>query len=214
VTRRPVPAYGPAELARDLDVSRETLDRFAVYEALIRRWQPTVNLIGGGTLNDLWRRHFLDCGQLIRHLPADYDALYDIGSGAGFPGLVLALLGTHDVTLIEGDARKCAFLCEAARATGAVVTVLNARVEALTPPSGGWPARRVVVARAVAPLETLLEYARPLIDERTQCIMLKGEGAPAEIAVAGRRWTMKVDIIQSISDPRGMIVKLGDMVHV
>jgi 16S rRNA (guanine527-N7)-methyltransferase len=131
VTRRSGPAYGPGELARDLDVSRETLGRLVAYEALIRRWQPTVNLIGAGTLGDLWRRHFLDCGQLTRHLPAAYDALYDVGTGAGFPGLVLALLGAHDVTLIESDARKCAFLREAARATGAAVTVLNARVEVL-----------------------------------------------------------------------------------
>lgn len=212
--RRPGPAYGPAELARDLDVSRETLERLTAYEALIRRWQPTLNLVGAGTLGDLWRRHFLDCGQLIRHLPAAYDALYDIGSGAGFPGLVLALLGAHDVTLIESDTRKCAFLREAARATDAVVTVCNVRVESLAPPPGGWPARRVLVARAVAPLEVLLEYARPLIDEHTLCIMLKGEGAPAEIAAAGRHWTMKAELIQSISDSRGVLVKLSDMIHV
>lgn len=212
--RRAEAAYGSAEFARDLDVSRETLARFVAYEALIRRWQSAINLVGARTLDDLWRRHFLDCGQLVRHLPAEYDALYDIGSGAGFPGLVLALLGAHDVTLIESDARKCAFLREAARETGAAVTVLNARVEVLRPPEAGWPRRRVLVARAVAPLETLLDHARLLIDANARCIVLKGEGAAAELAAAGRRWTMKVETIQSISDSRGVVLKLSGMAHV
>jgi 16S rRNA (guanine527-N7)-methyltransferase len=206
--------YGPGELARDLNVSRETLARFEVYAALIRRWQPAINLVGPKTLDDLWKRHFLDCGQLMRRLPASYDALYDIGSGAGFPGLVLALLGAHDVMLIESDTRKCAFLREAIRETGAAATVVNRRVEALEPPSGGWPKRRVLVARAVAPLETLLERARPLIDGETRCIMLKGESAAAEIAAARQQWTMKIEKIQSLSDPRGTILALRELAHV
>lgn len=206
--------YGPESFAQDLAVSRETLTRFEAYEAILRRWQPSINLIGRDTVSDLWRRHFLDCAQLLRYLPNDYGALYDIGSGAGFPGLVLAILGAHDVFLIEADQRKCAFLREAARVTGAGVTVLPQRVEALEPPPAGWPRRRVLVARAVAPLDRLLQSARGLIDSETRCVMLKSMNVEAEIAAAYKIWGMRVETAPSLSDPRGVILMLSDLVHV
>jgi 16S rRNA (guanine527-N7)-methyltransferase len=188
--------------------------RFDAYEALLRRWQSAINLVGRDTLSAIWRRHFLDTGQLIRNLPQSYDALYDIGSGAGFPGLVLALLGAHDVHLIESDHRKCAFLREAARVTSARVTILPLRAEALEPPPHGWPTRRLVVARAVAPLDTLLESARGLIDSETHCVMLKGANAEAEIVKARERWQMRLQTAPSLSEPRGVILMLSELVRV
>ncbi len=203
--------YDRESFARDLDVPRETLARFDAYEALLRRWQSAINLVGKDTLTDIWCRHFLDSGQLIRYLPQSYDGLYDIGSGAGFPGLVLALLGAHDVHLIESDQRKCAFLREAARATGARVTIIPGRVETLMPPAQGWPARRVIVARAVAPLGALLDSARGLIDSETHCVMLKGVKAEAEIAAARRHWRLQLSTAPSLSEPRGVILMLSNL---
>ncbi len=188
--------------------------RFDAYEALLRRWQPTINLVSKNTVAATWRRHFLDCGQLIGHLPQSYDALYDIGSGAGFPGLVLALLGAHDVHLIESDHRKCAFLREAARVTEARVTVLPERVETLKQPPQGWPVRRVIVARAVAPLDTLLDSARGLIDSQTHCVMLKGVSAEAEIAAARVRWQLRLHTAPSLSEPRGVVLMISDLAFV
>lgn len=205
---------GRESFAAALDVSRETLARFDAYEAVLRHWQSTINLVGKGTLSDVWRRHFLDCGQLIRHLPPRYDALYDIGSGAGFPGLVLALLGAHDVSLIESDQRKCAFLREAARVTAARISILSHRVESLQPPAGGWPAHRVIVARAVAPLEVLLDSARGLIDSKTHCVMLKGVNAEAELAKARAHWSFRLRTAPSLSEPRGVILMISDLARV
>lgn len=213
MTRAP-PVYDRESLARDLDVPRETLARLDLYEALLRRWQDAVNLVGRDTLADVWRRHFLDSGQLLRHLPESYDALYDIGSGAGFPGLVLAILGAHDVTLIESDQRKCAFLREAARLTDTGVCIVPERAERLRPPAGSWPARRVLVARAVAPLGLLLDTARGLIDSTTCCVMLKGANAASEIAEAQTRWHMRLDTRPSLSETRGVVLMISDLSRV
>src|SRR5918912_3476535 len=115
----PLTPEGFAEL---VPVSRETLDRLAAYLDLLRRWQRTINLVGAATLDDPWRRHLLDSAQLLRFLPEGVRRLVDLGSGAGLPGLALAILGVPEVHLIESDRRKAAFLREAARATGAAAT--------------------------------------------------------------------------------------------
>src|SRR6266446_2343020 len=103
-------------------VSRETLARLEAYAALLAQWNERINLVGRDTRRDIWRRHFLDSAQLLPHVPAGTRSLADLGSGAGFPGLVLAILGVCGVELVESDARKCAFLREAARIAGAPVT--------------------------------------------------------------------------------------------
>jgi len=100
-------------------VSRETLARLEIYAGLLVRWSARINLVGANTIDDLWRRHFLDSAQLTAHVPEGTQSLIDLGSGAGFPGLVLAISGVPEVELIEADARKCAFLREAARIAAA-----------------------------------------------------------------------------------------------
>src|SRR5437588_12718613 len=110
-------ALSPAEFAAATGVSRETLARLDAYAELLRQWSPRINLVAASTLDDLWRRHVLDSAQLFPLLPPGAHSLIDLGSGAGFPGLVLAILGVPAVELIESDARKCAFLREAARGT-------------------------------------------------------------------------------------------------
>src|SRR5260221_2069883 len=132
-------------------VSRETCERLERYVATLLRWQPTINLVSRGTLDDLWRRHLLDSAQLLPHMP-DCGPIVDLGSGAGFPGLVLAILGAPDVHLVESDSRKAAFLREAARAAGAAVTVHNAPIETVSVPAAA------ITARALAPLTPLLPY--------------------------------------------------------
>ena len=123
------PPLGRAGFAAQVDVSRETLDRLTLYLELLERWQPAINLVGPATLADPWRRHLLDSAQLVAHLPARRPLLVDLGSGAGFPGMVLAILGAGPVTLIESDRRKAQFLREVARATATDVTIRAERIE-------------------------------------------------------------------------------------
>src|SRR5262247_2849484 len=149
------PGYGPADLAADVDVSRETIDRLSAYAALLVKWQSRINLVSAATLADLWRRHMLDSAQLFPLLPPNTQAVVDLGSGAGFPGLVLAILGIPEVHLIESDQRKCVFLAEAARVADASPIIHNKRIEQLEGLSA-----EVVTARACAPLDQLLTYAQ------------------------------------------------------
>src|SRR5258708_15513926 len=125
---RPLDPHGFAALS---GVSRETLARFEAYAELLVRWSARINLVAASTIGDLWRRHFLDSAQLFAHVPQGAQSLIDLGSGAGFPGLVLAISGVSGVELIEADARKCAFLHEAARIAATSVTIHNARIEAV-----------------------------------------------------------------------------------
>src|SRR5260370_24859153 len=144
----------PAGFAALIGVSRETLARLEAYAALLAEWNQRINLVGRDSLRDVWRRHFLDSAQLFPYLPQGARSLVDLGSGAGFPGLVLAILGVAGVELIEGDARKCAFLREAARIAAAPITIHNSRIAAMPP-----HAVDVVTARGCASLDQLLVLA-------------------------------------------------------
>ena len=193
----------PAGFAALVPVSRETLARLEAYAGLLRQWSSRINLVGRDTLSDLWRRHILDSAQLLDLVPRGATSLVDLGSGAGLPGLVLAILGVPTVELVEADARKCAFLREAARITAAEVRVTNTRIEVAPPHTTD-----VVVARAVAPLERLLPLAQRFIGPRTRCLFLKGERAQDELTTASRDWTMTASLHPSRSDPRGVILCL------
>jgi 16S rRNA (guanine527-N7)-methyltransferase len=193
------------------DVSRETLDRLRCYRDLLERWQKAINLVGGGTLGDAWRRHFWDSAQLRQHIPASAHSLLDVGSGAGFPGLVLAILGVSGVTLVESDSRKCAFLREVARQTGTAVTILPDRLEAL---AGRLAPPDIIVARAVASLDLLLEMTKLYITPNTVCLFHKGARADAEIAAAREHWTMTLEKIPSETDPSGVILKMEGIARV
>lgn len=184
-------------------VSRETLERFASYESLLRKWQPKINLVGPATLPDAWKRHFLDSAQLLLRLPEGARVLVDLGSGAGFPGLVLAILGVPEVHLIESDVRKCAFLREVARETGTNVVIHNRRIEATT----GLKAD-IVAARALAPLSDLVRWAFPLIGDRGTALFPKGQNVDRELTEATRSWNMMVERIPSLSDSSGTVVKI------
>jgi 16S rRNA (guanine527-N7)-methyltransferase len=187
-------------------VSRETMDRLDAYAALLQRWSSRVNLVGRNTLGDLWRRHFLDSAQLRALLPEDGRTLIDLGSGAGFPGLVLAVLGVPEVTLVEADGRKCAFLREVVRATGAPAAVRHSRIEDLAA-----QLYDVVTARACAPLGRLLELAERFIGPQTTCVFLKGGRAGDELAAARRDWAVAATCRQSSTDRSGTILCLREV---
>jgi 16S rRNA (guanine527-N7)-methyltransferase len=186
-----------------LGVSRETLERFSVYLGLLRRWQPAINLVGPATLADPWRRHFLDCGQLAAHVPGGAKSCIDVGSGAGFPGMVLALLGVPGVHLIESDRRKAQFLREVARATAAPVAVHAERIERLRP----WLAD-VVTARAIAALPRLLQLVEPFVSADTVCLFLKGASVAHELTEARTTWHIMSEGLPSLSHPSGVVLAL------
>lgn len=198
----PLSAEGFAERC---DVSRETLVRLRLYLDLLRHWQKAINLVGPATLADPWRRHFWDSAQLFPLIPKHVRQLLDIGSGAGFPGLVLAILGVPGVTLVESDGRKAAFLREVARQTDTPVTIHAARLETL---SGRIPPPDVITARAVASLDLLLEKTKLYMTPNTVCLFHKGRQVESEIAEARRRWTMTVEKIPSMTDPSGVILRV------
>lgn len=196
----------PEQFQIKTGVSRETLDRLRAYADLLVKWQAKINLVGPDTIPNLWQRHFLDSAQVFPILPQSIHRLVDMGCGAGFPGLVLAVLGVPDVHLIESDARKCAFLREAARITGTQVTIHNARIEALAPLEAD-----VITARALAPLEKLLNWAEPHLLPQGHCVFLKGKGGEDELTQASKEWNITFERIASQSDPSGIILHLREV---
>ena len=186
--------------ARLTGVSRETLDRLEAYVALLRSWNRRINLVGRATIGDVWRRHILDSWQVQAQLDPEKRPLVDIGSGAGLPGLVLAILGAPAVHLIEVDLRKAAFLAEA-----------SAKL---------WPKRSdqipafpaaFITARAVAPLSDLLDLAEPFLDTHSICLFLKGKSVEDELTLATKAWKMRIARLTSCSDPSGTLLRLESL---
>jgi 16S rRNA (guanine527-N7)-methyltransferase len=183
------------------NVSHETLARLECYAAVLRKWQPAINLVGQRTLDDLWRRHMLDSAQLAPL--ARGERWLDIGSGAGFPGLVLAILGVGEVHLVESDSRKAAFLGAAIRETGAHAIVHATRIESL--PADSY---HVVTARAVAPLAQLFEWGARFQQPASGTVFLfpKGQDIDVELTEAAKCWKFTPETVPSRTDPRGAIV--------
>jgi 16S rRNA (guanine527-N7)-methyltransferase len=201
VPREPLlDAQGFAEL---FSVSRETLARLEAYAALLTQWSARINLIGRDTVGDLWRRHILDSAQLRPFVTERARSMIDLGTGAGFPGLVLAILGVSGVELVEADSRKSAFLREAMRIAEVDVMLRPCRIEAVPPHRVD-----VVSARACAPLDRLLGLAEPFLAPDSECLFLKGERVEEELTLARKHWTMTVSAHQSRSDPRGVVLRL------
>jgi 16S rRNA (guanine527-N7)-methyltransferase len=200
-------ALTPAGFAAMIGVSRETLERLEAYVALLTKWNAKINLVGPGTLPDVWRRHILDSAQ-IHPLVAGAGVLVDLGSGAGLPGLILAILGGPEVHLIESDARKCAFLHEAARVTATKVAIHNKRID-VAPAI----AADIVTARALAPLVQLLDHATRFLKPAGKCVFLKGARQADELTEALKTWHMSVAERPSLSDPSGVILEVESPVR-
>ena len=191
-----------------LNVSRETAAALDAYIDLLGKWQRRINLVGQDTLSDPWRRHVLDSAQLLPMIPTGATRLVDIGSGAGFPGLVLALLSMLTVDLVESDQRKCAFLREAARVAGVPYRVVINPVRAED--FRGLPAD-VATARAVAPLTRLIPLCVDKITTGGVMLFPKGQNAESELTDAAKTWKMRVERFQSGSDPSGTIFRLSEV---
>jgi 16S rRNA (guanine527-N7)-methyltransferase len=196
----------PAQFQARFGVSRETLDKLQVYEAQLRKWNPAINLVAKSTLNDIWGRHLADSAQLFELVPAGTQVQVDLGSGAGFPGLVLAIMGVPSVHLVESDVRKAAFLRETARLTGAPATIHAVRIEAVDV-----PAADVVSARALAELTMLLPWAHRLLKKDGVCLFPKGKTAEDELTAVGESWNMRIERFPSQTDAAGTLLRLSDI---
>ena len=201
---------GAEDFAATFNVSRETLDKLLAYVALLEQWQPRINLVAGATLPDVWHRHIADSAQLLALAPKSGKWL-DIGSGAGFPGLVIAIMahagaGTR-VTLIESDRRKCAFLAEVARHTGISVEIHTARIEQIAT-QRMLEAVDVVSARALAPLVRLIPLSMPFFGDATLGLFPKGRDAESEVTQARTALDFDVEMTPSLTDAAARIVAI------
>jgi 16S rRNA (guanine527-N7)-methyltransferase len=203
--------FGPEDFARAANVSRETLAHLKAYAGLLGDWSARHNLVSARSLDDLWRRHFWDSAQLASFIPGSARTLADLGSGAGFPGLVLAelLRGRVAVTLYEATAKKCRFLEAVAQRLQLQVEVQNLRIE-----DAPRRAFNIVTARACAPLPRLLHHAQHFSGPGTLCLLLKGQNVEVELTEARKSWRMTVRQHQSLSDASGVILEIGELASV
>jgi 16S rRNA (guanine527-N7)-methyltransferase len=192
-------------------VSRETGERLDTLARELRRWQEVKNLVGPGTLDRIWTRHIADSLQLLDIAPVGRSWV-DLGSGAGFPCLVLgvAALERHGmaVDLVESNGRKCAFLRHVVRLTGAPVTIHQARAEAVI---GRFTGADVVTARALAPLAQLLAWTEPLLTTGTTGLFPKGREVEAELTEAAKSWRFEAELVPSRTDSEGRIVRVHSL---
>ena len=205
---------GPKAFEKAFLVSRETLDRLKIYESLLQRWQKTINLVAPSTLDQIWGRHFADSAQILALAPPEPKTWVDLGTGAGFPGLVVATLlapnAQTKVTLVESDSRKAAFLREAAREMAVPVDILPLRIEAAATRVS---LRRagVISARALAPLPRLLALAHPFCGPQSVCLFLKGREANRELQAAVNEWVFESELVPSLTDPEGRVVMIKNL---
>lgn len=184
----------------------ETKERLETFLALLLRWNARINLVAERDPAAIWHRHIEDSLQLLPLLPQT-GPLADLGSGAGFPGLVLALATSRETHLVESDRRKAAFLVEAAsRLALPHVTVHPVRIESVT-----LPPVAALSARALAPMTELLPYAAKFLAPGGVALFPKGRSAEAELTAALRNWTMRVERFESRTDPTATILRLSDI---
>lgn len=204
--------------AEAFGVSRETAEKFESYADLLKQWQKAVQLVAPSTLGLIWSRHFADSAQLMAFCPPNARTWLDLGSGGGFPGLVIALMASDKaapvpglrVTLVESDSRKSAFLREVARQTRSAVDILGTRIES--------PSTRdkvgtveVVSARAVAPLTDLLGLAYPFWGPGTVGLFLKGREVEKEVEAARQAWEFELELKPSLTDSSGRVARIRDL---
>ncbi|MHC8508047.1 MAG: 16S rRNA (guanine(527)-N(7))-methyltransferase RsmG [Rhodospirillales bacterium] len=214
MSRASGPAEGPEALARRFGLRPENLEKLRLYADLLVRWNSKVNLIGPGTAADIWGRHFHDSLQLEKFIPDAKKPLADLGSGAGFPGLALAVAGlAENVTLIESNRRKAEFLRHVSRETSTPARVLCARAETLKTGESEAPeapeACHVITSRALAPLDRLLTLAAPFAAPDAVLVFPKGAKAEAELTDARKDWILDAELHPSETDPDGRIVVIG-----
>ncbi len=194
-----------------LNVSRETFARLETLRDLLVKWNPRINLVAKSTIEDAWQRHIVDSAQIWPLANPQAQRWLDIGSGAGFPGLVVAAVAAEkapqmQVTLVESDQRKCVFLQTAAREMGVTPRIESARIESLPPQNAD-----ILSARALAPLENLLEFAERHRNHNGICLFLKGQNADSELTSVASSWHISAEKFPSMTDSNAVILRIGEM---
>ena len=198
------PTKQELEIMEKKNVSRETFLKFQTYLDLLQKWNPHINLVSNDSIKDAWSRHIIDSLQIYGQISNPHNKeIADLGSGGGFPGLVLAISAVKKIYLIESDGRKCSFLREVARKLDLFhVEVVNKRIEDIELKID------VVTVRALADLSTLISYAKPLLKENGECFFLKGDRWEQELTVARKLWQFNCRSYPSISGSTGMILHI------
>ena len=196
------------EFVKSLNVSRETLSDFYEYKTLLYKWNKKINLVSKHTLIDIWERHFLDSGQIIINVEASGKRWVDVGSGAGFPGLVVALLLRDrkvdcDLVLVEKHPKKVFFLKEVIRKLNLSVEVVNENIYTLEPLNAD-----ILTARAFSELNNLMEIAFRHRKKEGICLFLKGENYRIELDKTLNYWFFDYDIVGSLSSSSGNIIRV------
>lgn len=202
--------FGPKELASAINVSRETIEHLELYAGMLIEWNAIHNLVSKNSLPYLWQRHILDSAQLARYVPDTALSLVDLGSGAGFPGLVLSEMlrerpGFRTV-LFEATGKKCRFLEAVAERLGLEIEVRNARVETAQPEKFD-----VITARALAPLDELFAYTQRFFGDKSVALFNKAQNIGVELTNTHKSWKMNSYQHPSISDPRGIILEVREL---
>jgi 16S rRNA (guanine527-N7)-methyltransferase len=194
-----------------IDVSRETRQKIRIYASLLQKWQKKINLVSDSTLPGLWSRHFYDSYQLKKYFETPESGkiqgkvkILDIGSGAGFPGLLLSMLGVGEFHMVESNSKKCAFMRQVIRETGCDAIIHNERVEHLSAFNVNF-----VTSRACASLDKLLGMAQNFMGEESIGLFLKGQIADQEIREARQNWQFDVEKFTSATEETGIILKVS-----
>lgn len=203
---------GDHSILAEVNVSRESPDKLQTYVDLLLAWQKRINLIGPSTAMDIWDRHIADSLQLLPLLPSQTRTIAELGSGAGIPGLVIAIAQDLSCHLYESNQKKAAFLRAAARVTQTRADIHVERLERLQIKSV--PAVDCVVARALAPLPLLLDYAEPFLSKGAVGLFHKGQDADAELTEAAKYWKLRVTRHPSRCDSRGVILEIHEAIRV
>lgn len=188
------------------DASQEIMAKLDRYAELLMEWNQKFNLVSESTLPHIWRRHFLDSAQILKLIPEGAETIVDMGSGAGFPALVLSIFGAAPIILIESTGKKANFLRTVIEELKLNASVRQERAEDLRDLHAD-----VVTARAVGALGILLNMANNLINKHSLCIFMKGQNVDVELTEAAKYWKFEFDKIQSISDPSGSVLILKDI---
>ena len=193
------------------NVSRETFEKLKTYECLLKEWQTKFNLVSNSTLENAWERHFLDSVQLFKLIPQTAKTLMDFGSGAGFPGMVIAIMANAKtpylkVSLVESTTKKTLYLNEVKKQVGVEVEIINERIEKIKPHIVD-----VITSRAMTSLDALLQYALPFCGKKTVCIFPKGKKYAEELQEAQKKWSFSCQIVDSEQSDEGKILVITDL---
>jgi 16S rRNA (guanine527-N7)-methyltransferase len=197
-----------------LDVSRETFERLSIYESLLKKWNPAINLVSKSSISELRVRHFVDSAQIFALMPRDAKKWVDIGSGGGFPGMVCAIICAEkspdtQFHLVESDMRKSTFLRSVAQQAGVTVQVHSNRIEKMEPFKAD-----VLSARALASLEKLLEFSAPHLQNDGVALFPKGENYKSELKVAQENWNFDCEEHQSTTGSNSVVLRIGNIKRV